>query len=626
MNRQMLALLIAMAGAANSFAADPATHASAVPILVKPYLQLGYGPTPTTLRVLWHAPDSDQVWSVEHRPVGSSGAWTPAGSVGSRRIAVPGTTPHRVLGATLSGLEPGGRFEYRVKAGSDVLFSAEGRAPKSASQKYRFLAVGDCGAGTPEQKPIALLAHRADVDLAVIPGDIVYEDGLISEYHEKFWPVYNADIADRSGAPLLRSIPFVAAPGNHDIDNRDLGKNPDGMAYFLYWEQPLNGPIGKVGGPFVPAIKGPEANIKAFTEAAGKAFPRMANFSFDYGNTHWLLLDSNNPVDWTNPEIRDWVAKDLAAAKSATWRFVAFHHPGFNSSREHFEQQQMRLLAPIFEAGMVDIVFSGHVHNYQRSMPMTFVPDRQGTQLMGGRDGKTIRGRVVNGRWTLDHSFGHDGDTTPKGIIYVVTGAGGQHLYNPEQQDDPDSWQKFTEKFVGSCSTSGVRLSSEEDGQEVVGHRLEVVDPLEDGHVAAQVVLAHAPEGPQERPQRGPGPLHRVDVHLADPVAVVVAGPLLDRVVHRRPRPPEVRDAVVARPLVGVQPRTGARRRLDHAIQGPLVGGRQDVQPDRAGGAAEGAGDRRAVVGEGAVAATLVRAAPRRVIGRVVRDAFFPPR
>ncbi len=33
-------------------------------------------------------------------------------------------------------------------------------------------------------------------------------------------------------------------------------------------------------------------------------------------------------------------------------------------------------------------------------------------------------------------------------MIYVVTGAGGQHLYNPEQNDDPDSWQKFTDKFV----------------------------------------------------------------------------------------------------------------------------------------------------------------------------------
>jgi hypothetical protein len=108
----------------------------------------------------------------------------------------------------------------------------------------------------------------------------------------------------------------------------------------------------------------------------------------------------------------------------------------------------MRLLAPVLEAGHVDMVFNGHVHNYQRSFPLRFVPDRQSTLLVGGRDGKTVRGRVVNGRWTLDKSFDGRRDTTPSGVIYLVTGAGGQSLYNPEQQDDPDSWQKFTDKFV----------------------------------------------------------------------------------------------------------------------------------------------------------------------------------
>ena len=43
------------------------------------------------------------------------------------------------------------------------------------------------------------------------------------------------------GAPLLRSVLFIAAPGNHDIADRDLDKNPDGLAYFYYWTQPLNG-------------------------------------------------------------------------------------------------------------------------------------------------------------------------------------------------------------------------------------------------------------------------------------------------------------------------------------------------------------------------------------------------
>ena len=345
-------------------------------------------------------------------------------------------------------LPPGGTFQYRVLKGGQVVFSARGHAPKSAGQAYRFVAFGDCGAGTKEQKPLARQAFAAAADFVMIPGDIVYERGLIVDYRKKFWPVYNADDVSDAGVPLIRSVPFVAAPGNHDLDTRDLDRYPDALAYYYYWDQPLNGPLGEEGGPLVPVLKASETNRHAFLAGAGDAYPRMANFSFDYGNAHWTILDSNPYVNWTDASLKSWVASDLAGAQNATWRFVVFHHPGFNSSREHFEQQQMRLLAPIFEAGKVDVVFNGHVHNYQRSYPLKFVPDKQGIPLLGGREGKTVRGALVNGRWSLDKSFDGSKNTKPNGVIYLVTGAGGQHLYNPEQQDDPDSWQKFTAKFV----------------------------------------------------------------------------------------------------------------------------------------------------------------------------------
>jgi len=48
----------------------------------------------------------------------------------------------------------------------------------------------------------------------------------------------------------------------------------------------------------------------------------------------------------------------------------------------------------------------------------------------------------------LDKKFNGQSDTTPDDVIYLITGAGGQHLYNPEQQDDSASWQEFTFKHV----------------------------------------------------------------------------------------------------------------------------------------------------------------------------------
>jgi acid phosphatase type 7 len=430
-------------------------NAPAGPFLVKPYLQLGHTQAADKLVLMWHAPDVDALWTVEVRP-GTDRPWqSVAKAPSARRVAVPSIEPHRVYHLGLTGLELGKKFAYRISKEHQVVFEAEGRAPRSADQAQRFVVFGDCGANTPEQKAIAYRTFLAKPDYVMITGDIVYGKGLISEYRTNFWPIYNAETASPSeGAPLLRSTLFLAAPGNHDIASRDLGKTPDGLAYFYYWFQPLNGPVAAEGSTLVAPVIGPPETKKAFLEAAGAAFPRMANFSLDYGNVHWTILDANATVDWTDKPLQDWVVKDLEAARGARWRFVNFHQPGFNSSKHHFDEQYMRILAPIFEAGKVDLVFNGHVHNYQRSYPMTFIPAQEnGAKPTVGPDGRRSQNRHVDGKWTLDKKFDGKSDTTPDGVIYVVTGAGGQHLYNPEQQDDPASWQEFTFTHISKDHT-----------------------------------------------------------------------------------------------------------------------------------------------------------------------------
>jgi hypothetical protein len=282
-------------------------------------------------------------------------------------------------------------------------------------------------------------------DFLFITGDIVYSRGRIAEYRQKFFPVYNADKPSADGgAPLLRSVLFIAAPGNHDIANRNLGENPDGLAYFYYWHQPLNGFA-------VPEVlEGSAANVDAFRKGAGPNFPRMTNFSFDYGNSHWIVLDSNPYVDVRAPDLVKWFEDDMKTAKDAKWRFVAFHHPGFNSSRTHFQEQQMREMAEVFERNKVDVVFTGHVHNYQRSYPLLF-------------QAKQKRGRLVEGSWQLDTRYDGKHRTKPEGIIYLVTGGGGAKLYNPEQQNDPRSLQEFTTRYV--ADTHSLTYASVDGGK-----------------------------------------------------------------------------------------------------------------------------------------------------------------
>lgn len=417
--------------------------------IAKPYLQIGRIPDSNSLELLWHVADEDAKWIVDYK-IEKTAAWKSIIVAEFKPVAVEGIAKHRVYHCKLTGLLSGTTFDYRVIKNGKIVFNAQGIAPKNNQQDYRMVVFGDIGAETADQKLLAVAAFKAKPDLVVVPGDIVYDSGLISEYRTKFWNIYNADLESPEGAPIMRSVPFVTAPGNHDTETRDLDKHPDALAYYMFWEQPLNGPDGEEGSASVPKLIASESNRKAFLDAAGEAYPKMTNYSFNYGNAHYTIIDSNPYVDWTNKTLTDWVKNDLASAKAATWRFVIFHHPGFTSSIDHFEQQHMRLLSPIFDEAKVDVVFNGHVHNYQRSFPLTFTPDKFGTVLMGGKDLKTIRGRVVNGHWKLDKSFDGKTNTHPKGTIYVVTGAGGQDLYNQEQNDDSDSWQKFTDKFIST--------------------------------------------------------------------------------------------------------------------------------------------------------------------------------
>lgn len=417
-------------------------------LIGKPYLQLGNVPLSNrTARVdlLWHALPDNSSWSVEYK-ASSESVWKVLRDPEFRLVAIPDVPRHRIYRVTLSDLPAGKAFDYRLLHNQSVVFSGQATGKNSAKQAYRFAVFGDCGANTAAQRKIAYQVSQRKPNFLFIPGDIVYGGGRISEYRSNFFSIYESPVASpEKGAPLLESTTMIAAPGNHDTEeDRDEGA-PDVLAYFHYWDQPLNGPMLKAGGPHSPTPPGPKFDA-ALEAAAGAAFPTMENFSFDWGNSHWTVLDSNGYVDWNDPSLRKWVTDDLARASGKKWRFVAFHHPGFSSSRAHFEDQWMRTLADVFEAGKVDIVFSGHVHNYLRSRPLKFaITDSAKPRATPWKD---LREKPVDGTFSFDTEFDGIKKTHPKGVIYIVTGGGGAALYDPKQGDQPETWQKFTVKFI----------------------------------------------------------------------------------------------------------------------------------------------------------------------------------
>ena len=296
-------------------------------------------------------------------------------------------------------------------------------ARKAPGQRQRVAVVGDLAEGTPPSRAIACQILAQQPDLMVAVGDLVYERGTIREYRTRFFPTYNADRADpAAGAPFMRGRLMVGVLGNHDVDHVGRGRVPprDSLAYYYYWDQPLNGPDPLPGG-HVPRLE-PAADWAGFRTGAGDRFPRMGNFSFRSGDVHWTILDSNRYMHWQDPGLRAWLEAELTAAQSARWRFVAFHHPAFNlSSFHHTGDWHMRELWPLFQRFHVDLVFCGHLHTYQRTTPLVFTPVPPGSSAASHcADERNI---------VPDTAFDGRTVTRANGPIQILTGAGGGFVH-----------------------------------------------------------------------------------------------------------------------------------------------------------------------------------------------------
>lgn len=344
-----------------------------------------------------------------------------------------GKTTYNLYRATLDGLDFDHEYHYRLKIGDRVMF-IQGFRTRTKQHSVKFAAFGDCGAGSEGQAAVAFQVSLRNPDFVLLTGDQVYSSGTVQEYMGRFFPFYMSPNANpKRGAPLMQKIPFLMTLGNHDIRANDLRAYPDGMAYYYYNDLPQNGPHPG----YAPEILGKEEQLKSFIEASDNRFPVIGNYAYRNGNVHIINLDANPYVNPEDPVLVEWI-RDQFKGNTHDWRIVAFHHPGFNSSNAHYNYQNMRKLSPLFEELGVNLVINGHVHNYQRSVPLKFAPEKDSE----GKFRMTSEGRV-DGTFTLDEKFDGKAVTKAEGIIYIVTGAGGATLYDAEISNKPALWEHF---------------------------------------------------------------------------------------------------------------------------------------------------------------------------------------
>jgi hypothetical protein len=103
-------------------------------------------------------------------------------------------------------------------------------------------------------------------------------------------------------------------------------------------------------------------------------------YSFQVAGTHIIMLGSYAEFD-TDSEQYAWLVADLAKIdrKRTPWVVVVLHAPWYNTNIAHQgEGESMRIaMEELLYKARVDLVYSGHVHAYERFVSQILIPSWQ---------------------------------------------------------------------------------------------------------------------------------------------------------------------------------------------------------------------------------------------------------
>ena len=163
---------------------------------------------------------------------------------------------------------------------------------------------------------------------------------------------YTADPAFQS--VLLHSGDWIATDAEADWTSQWFTRSQSGIMKLLS-EMPVIGARGNHEGSGAVYKK-----YYPITYAAG--FYR----SFDYGPVHVVVVD--NYTSFTQGSAQHtWLTNDLAST-TKPWKIVTFHEPGWGAGDHSNNTTVQTVLQPLFKTYGVDLVVTGHNHNYAHAI------------------------------------------------------------------------------------------------------------------------------------------------------------------------------------------------------------------------------------------------------------------
>lgn len=275
--------------------------------------------------------------------------------------------------ADITGLTPDTEYEYKIGVKNSTDEENQwGKVYtfKTASgneEEFSFIAVSDTqgsvwgknqaaskGFITTKAAYEEALEAVANPALILHGGDVVYNGNIEDE-----WNYYFKAIGD-----IGKTIPQFTAIGNHDV-KKSVDADGNVEHYFdLHFNHPDNGGTAALDSEIINTLD------KA-TE--GYALAQNADetiYSFNYGNVHFIVLNSSDIAGSSRTTLkaqRAWLEADLKANACAKWTIVMFHQPAYNLM---VNNAPGKAVSDILEKYNVDLVIQGHSHLVARSYPM----------------------------------------------------------------------------------------------------------------------------------------------------------------------------------------------------------------------------------------------------------------
>ncbi len=316
----------------------------------------------------------------------------------------------------LTGLQPDTKYYYAFGTDTSLLqgdsMNFFTTAPTDTSKRKVTIALlGDCGRNDLNYQPTTIASYLKYIgakgmkaaDVMLINGDNAYNSGTDAEFTTGFFNFYSTNV--------LKNHPLFSVPGNHDYNNGNItAQQLHNVPYYSIFSVPAQAECG-----------GQPSNTEAY-------------YSYNWGNVHFLALDSYGMEDYGTTRMYDtlgaqvkWIKKDLDSNKKP-WVIAYWHHPPFtmgshNSDNEaeliNIRQNFVRIL----ERYGVDLIICGHSHDYERSY---LLKGYYGNEASFNKSAHTAdsSSAMYNGT-TNSCPYVYNTGKYNHGTVYVVAGSSG---------------------------------------------------------------------------------------------------------------------------------------------------------------------------------------------------------